>query len=48
VAWQGWLAIEAAEAAWGHSLNRGTVKIPEWEGLLTAADGPSPSAYRPE
>jgi ferredoxin--NADP+ reductase len=45
VAWQGWLAIEAAEAAWGRSLNRGTVKIPDWEGLLTAAaGGPSPFA----
>ncbi|HEY5836002.1 FAD-dependent oxidoreductase [Streptomyces sp.] len=37
VAWPGWLAIEAAEAALGHSLDRGTVKIPDWAGLLAAA-----------
>ncbi|MGW3247042.1 FAD-dependent oxidoreductase [Streptomyces sp. NPDC001070] len=37
VEWTGWEAIEAAEAALGRSLNRGTVKIPDWEGLLAAA-----------
>ena len=37
IAWPGWLAIEAAEAALGVSLRRGTVKIPDWEGLLAAA-----------
>ncbi|WP_225846708.1 FAD-dependent oxidoreductase [Streptomyces sp. HPF1205] len=39
VAWPGWLAIEAAEAALGASLGRGTVKIPDWSGLLAAARG---------
>ncbi|TXC96466.1 FAD-dependent oxidoreductase [Streptomyces sp. ISID311] len=37
VPWPGWLAIEAAEAAWGHGLGRGTVKLPDWAGLLAAA-----------
>lgn len=37
VAWSGWLAIEAAEAALGRSLGRPTVKICDWQGLLTAA-----------
>jgi ferredoxin--NADP+ reductase len=37
VPWSGWLSIEAAEAALGASLGRGTVKIPDWDGLLTAA-----------
>ncbi|MFE0629897.1 FAD-dependent oxidoreductase [Streptomyces sp. NPDC058864] len=37
VEWTGWEAIEAAEAALGRSLNRTTVKIPDWEGLLAAA-----------
>lgn len=37
VPWPGWLAIEAAEAAWGHGLGRGTVKLPDWAGLLEAA-----------
>jgi ferredoxin--NADP+ reductase len=40
VAWPGWLAIEAAEAALGRTLGRGTVKIPDWDGLLTAARTP--------
>jgi ferredoxin--NADP+ reductase len=40
VAWPGWLAIEAAEAALGRSLDRRTVKIQDWEGLLAAADRP--------
>ena len=39
VEWRGWLGIEAAEAALGSSLARGTVKIPDWAGLLTAARG---------
>ncbi|MFJ2636674.1 FAD-dependent oxidoreductase [Streptomyces sp. NPDC087422] len=48
VAWRGWLAIEAAEAEWGRSLDRGTVKIPDWEGLLTAAGhSSSPPAEGP-
>ncbi|MEV6564761.1 FAD-dependent oxidoreductase [Streptomyces kronopolitis] len=37
VPWPGWLAIEAAEAAWGRGLGRGTVKLPDWAGLLEAA-----------
>ncbi|AZK92848.1 FAD-dependent oxidoreductase [Streptomyces tsukubensis] len=39
VPWPGWLAIEEAEAALGASLGRRSVKIPDWEGLLAAADG---------
>ncbi|MFI1970856.1 NADP oxidoreductase [Streptomyces cinnamoneus] len=39
VEWPGWLGIEAAEAALGRRLGRGTVKIPDWDGLLTAARG---------
>lgn len=37
VRWPGWLAIEAAETALGETFGRGSVKIPDWEGLLTAA-----------
>lgn len=37
VPWPGWLAIEAAEAEWGRGLGRGTVKLPDWTGLLEAA-----------
>lgn len=37
VAWPGWRGIEAAEAELGRGLARGTVKIPDWEGLLAAA-----------
>jgi ferredoxin--NADP+ reductase len=37
VEWSGWEAIEAAEAELGRSLDRATVKIPDWAGLLTAA-----------
>ncbi|UGY95305.1 FAD-dependent oxidoreductase [Streptomyces gobiensis] len=39
VQWPGWLGIEAAEAELGRSLSRTTVKIPDWSGLLSAADG---------
>ncbi|WP_438295084.1 FAD-dependent oxidoreductase [Streptomyces sp. HUAS TT7] len=39
VTWQGWLAIERAEAELGESLGRRSVKIPDWDGLLTAALG---------
>ncbi|MDT0309918.1 FAD-dependent oxidoreductase [Streptomyces sp. DSM 44917] len=39
VEWPGWLGIEAAEAALGRSLSRGTVKIADWDGLLAAARG---------
>ncbi|MEU6756678.1 FAD-dependent oxidoreductase [Streptomyces sp. NPDC046685] len=38
VEWPGWLAIEAAEADLGRSLGRRSVKIPDWQGLLGAAD----------
>ena len=37
VPWTGWLGIEAAEAAWGHRLGRGTVKLADWDVLLDAA-----------
>ncbi|WP_338693703.1 NADP oxidoreductase [Streptomyces sp. Q6] len=37
VAWDGWRAIERAEAELGRSLGRGSVKIPDWAGLLAAA-----------
>lgn len=37
VTWAGWEAIEAAEAALGRALDRDTVKIPDWAGLLGAA-----------
>lgn len=37
VEWPGWLAIERAEVELGHALRRRTVKIPDWSGLLTAA-----------
>ncbi|MFI5750780.1 FAD-dependent oxidoreductase [Streptomyces sp. NPDC051644] len=39
VEWDGWLSIERAEAALGRSLDRGPVKIPDWPGLLSAAEG---------
>jgi ferredoxin--NADP+ reductase len=39
VPWPGWLSIEAAEAALGQTLGRGSVKIPDWTGLLGAAGG---------
>lgn len=38
VEWPGWLAIETAEAQLGLSLGRRSVKIPDWAGLLAAAD----------
>lgn len=41
VEWDGWLGIERAEAELGRSLRRGTVKLPDWSGLLTAATPPS-------
>ncbi|MBT2442022.1 FAD-dependent oxidoreductase [Streptomyces sp. ISL-36] len=37
VPWPGWLSIERAESALGHSLGRGQVKIPDWAGLRAAA-----------
>jgi ferredoxin/flavodoxin---NADP+ reductase len=37
VEWAGWEAIEAAEAELGRALDRTTVKIPDWAGLLAAA-----------
>lgn len=39
VEWQGWQAIERAEAELGAGLGRGPVKIPDWAGLLAAARG---------
>ncbi|MFJ8822574.1 NADP oxidoreductase [Streptomyces sp. NPDC102467] len=41
VEWDGWRSIERAEAALGLSLGRGSVKISDWAGLLSAARGPS-------
>ncbi|MFD3695436.1 FAD-dependent oxidoreductase [Streptomyces sp. NPDC058646] len=38
VLWPGWLAIESAESDLGRSLGRRSVKIPDWPGLLHAAD----------
>ncbi|MGW7579207.1 FAD-dependent oxidoreductase [Streptomyces sp. NPDC054765] len=43
VPWPGWLAIEAAEAEWGRGLGRGTVKLPDWTGLLDAARTADPT-----
>ncbi|MFG3255120.1 FAD-dependent oxidoreductase [Streptomyces sp. NPDC048172] len=40
VEWGGWLGIEAAEADLGRRLERATVKIPDWDGLLAAAGLP--------
>ncbi|MFI2632266.1 FAD-dependent oxidoreductase [Streptomyces collinus] len=42
VAWQGWQAIERAEAELGASLGRGVVKLPDWQSLLQAAEGKAP------
>ncbi|MEU6297803.1 FAD-dependent oxidoreductase [Streptomyces erythrochromogenes] len=42
VQWPGWLAIESAEVALGRSLGRRSVKIPDWAGLLAAADAAQP------
>ncbi|MHB9755436.1 ferredoxin--NADP reductase domain-containing protein [Streptomyces sp. BYX5S] len=39
VRWDGWRAIERAEAELGRGLGRGSVKIPDWEGLLGVARG---------
>lgn len=39
VEWDGWLAIERAEAALGASLGRNVVKLPDWESLTMAAQG---------
>lgn len=39
VEWNGWLAIERAEAELGASLGRQVVKLPDWQALMTAADG---------
>jgi ferredoxin--NADP+ reductase len=39
VEWEGWQAIERAEARLGASLGRGVVKLPDWESLRAAAAG---------
>ncbi|MFJ8635754.1 FAD-dependent oxidoreductase [Streptomyces sp. NPDC093568] len=39
VEWAGWCAIERAEAELGASLGRGVVKLPDWDSLMTAAQG---------
>ncbi|HET6856828.1 MAG TPA: FAD-dependent oxidoreductase [Streptomyces sp.] len=41
VEWRQWQAIMAAEAALGVSLGRRSVKLHDWAGLLSAADGPA-------
>ncbi|OII65683.1 NADP oxidoreductase [Streptomyces sp. CC53] len=38
VGWAGWRSIERAEADLGRALGRGPVKIPDWPGLLAAAE----------
>ncbi|MBL1082810.1 FAD-dependent oxidoreductase [Streptomyces actinomycinicus] len=40
VAWDGWLAIERAEAELGARLGRGVVKLADWDTLLGAARVP--------
>ncbi|HZF89325.1 FAD-dependent oxidoreductase [Streptomyces sp.] len=42
VEWEGWRAIERAEAELGASLGRSVVKLPDWESLLAAARGNAP------
>lgn len=42
VEWEGWQAIERAEAELGASLGRSTVKLPDWDALLSAARGGAP------
>ncbi|WP_055616716.1 FAD-dependent oxidoreductase [Streptomyces phaeochromogenes] len=37
VEWEGWQAIERAEAALGASLGRHVVKLPDWQSLMAAA-----------
>lgn len=37
VEWEGWQAIERAEAALGAALGRHVVKLPDWQSLLEAA-----------
>ncbi|MEE1927241.1 FAD-dependent oxidoreductase [Streptomyces sp. TRM 70351] len=44
VLWPGWLGIEAAETRLGRSLSRTTAKIPDWDGLLSAAREPGSGA----
>jgi ferredoxin--NADP+ reductase len=39
VEWDGWQAIERAEARLGASLGRGVVKLPDWDSLRAAAAG---------
>ncbi|MGW2638520.1 FAD-dependent oxidoreductase [Streptomyces sp. NPDC001348] len=42
VPWEGWQAIERAEAALGASLGRSVVKLADWESLLAAARTAAP------
>ncbi|MFF7791387.1 FAD-dependent oxidoreductase [Streptomyces sp. NPDC007991] len=39
VEWRGWQSIERAEAELGASLGRGVVKLPDWQSLMSAAQG---------
>ncbi|MFF0789173.1 FAD-dependent oxidoreductase [Streptomyces spiralis] len=43
VEWEGWQAIERAEAELGASLGRSVVKLPDWESLRAAARTSVPS-----
>ncbi|MEU8585947.1 FAD-dependent oxidoreductase [Streptomyces sp. NPDC048664] len=42
VGWDGWLAIERAEAELGASLGRSVVKLPDWPSLRAAASTAAP------
>ncbi|MEV8552243.1 FAD-dependent oxidoreductase [Streptomyces glaucescens] len=42
VEWEGWRAIERAEAELGAALGRGVVKLPDWRSLMAAAHGDAP------
>ncbi|MDX3452456.1 FAD-dependent oxidoreductase [Streptomyces sp. ME02-8801-2C] len=39
IGWTGWQAIEQAEANLGAALGRSTVKLPDWNSLMAAAQG---------
>jgi ferredoxin--NADP+ reductase len=47
VTWHGWTRVKDAEARWGESLGRDTVKIADHAGLLAAAAGDAGRAASP-